>query len=102
MADDNKSNFMANVITVVDDNKSNFMVSVTRVADDNKTNSMVSVNKMADKNEANYNVNMVDDYINRIVSACLYIATVTAQRPRTCRNTCEMSYFSGVRVDQLA
>ena len=57
MADDNKSNFIANIITVVDDNKSN---------------SMVSVNKVADENEANFNVNTGDDYINRIVSVCVY------------------------------
>ena len=78
---------MANVITVLDDNKSNFMMSV---------------NKLDDKNEANFNVNKVDDYMNWIASRCLYIMTVTAHRPRTCRNTCKMSYFSCVRVDQPA
>ena len=113
--DDNRSNFMANITTVVDDNKSNskvsvnivdddnrsnFMANIITVVDDNKSNYMVSVNKVADENEANFNVNTVDDYINQIVSVCLYITTVTAQRPRTCRNTCEMSCFSGVCVDQ--
>ena len=100
--DDDKSNSTASVSTVADDHKSNFMANVITVVDDNKINSMVSVNKVADENEANFNVNTVNDYINWIVSVCLYITTVTTQRPRTCRNTCEMSYFSCVRVDQHA
>ena len=118
IVDDDTSNFLATVNTVADDNKrcstasvnamgddkkSNFVVSVNKVADDNKSNSMVSVNKVADENEAKFNVNTVNEYMNCwIVSVCLYFTTVTVQRPRTCRNTCEMSYFSDVREDQPA
>ena len=84
--DDDKGNSTASVSTVADDYKSNIMANVITVVDDNKINSMASDNKVADENEANFNVNTVNDYINWIVSVCLYITTVTAQRLRTCRN----------------
>ena len=100
VADDNQSISMAIVNLLADDDKSNFMTNVITVVDDNKSNSMVRVDRMADENDVNFNVNTVDDYVSWIVSLCLYITTVTAQRPRTCRSTCVMSYFSCVHVYQ--
>ena len=99
---DDKSNSTASVNIVADDNRSNFMANVVTVVDDNKSNSTVGVDKVADENEANFNFTTVDDYVNWIVFVCTYLMTVTVQRPRTCRSTCKMLYFSGVRVDQLA
>ena len=81
MADYKSNSTLCVNIVAVDDNKSNFMANVITVVEDNKSNSVVSVNKVTDDKEANFNVNTVDDYINWIVSVCLYITTVTAQRP---------------------